>query len=108
MKWNLTDLAAFRPFRPALELFKQGEPADVVYVIYDGAVKLVWVDADGFCRRFRRYSEAISLILHSGRHLKEFPCSNAEAKRSTEPMEPAGAEYQCTGVSLLPTTSEGP
>jgi CRP-like cAMP-binding protein len=34
-------------FPPGVELFRQDEPAEVVYLIRDGAVKLVWADING-------------------------------------------------------------
>src|SRR5437899_10937388 len=36
-----------RSYSPGFELLQQGMPADHVYLIHDGAVKLVWTEAKG-------------------------------------------------------------
>src|SRR5262245_29919935 len=39
--------AVVRSYSPGSELLQQGMPADDVYLIHDGAVKLVWTEAKG-------------------------------------------------------------
>ena len=40
-------LGVIRVYGPGSELLQQGTPADDVYLIHEGAVKLVWVEAKG-------------------------------------------------------------
>jgi hypothetical protein len=46
-KMKFQGFGSVQVFPAGVELFKQEEPAHVVYFIRDGAVKLVWADKDG-------------------------------------------------------------